>query len=126
MYRIMMLIGIGGGVGSICRFLMQQVISKNTDLKFPLGTFIVNSIGCLLIGLFYGYFERSNFTNQEWRIFLTTGFCGGFTTFSAFSYENLQLLKQEDFMNFFLYTIGSIVIGILFVLAGIFISKYKF
>jgi CrcB protein len=90
---------------------------------FPLGTFIVNILGCFLIGLFYSLSEKSTIINSDIKLFLTVGLCGGFTTFSTFAHENLLLLKGGDIWIFALYTGLSIFLGILAVVAGAFIGN---
>lgn len=91
---------------------------------FPLGTFIVNTTGCLLIGLFYALSEKGNLLTPEWRLALTTGLCGGFTTFSTFAYENMNLLRTGDYLYFGLYILASVALGIAAVYLGIITIKY--
>src|SRR5690349_23792909 len=98
--RILLLIGAGGFLGSVARYLTQQGIGKILPLTFPYGTFIVNLAGCFLIGVLYGISDRSNFMSTEWRLFLTTGFCGGFTTFSTFSMEAYSLVRDGQYLYF--------------------------
>jgi CrcB protein len=90
---------------------------------FPLGTFTVNILGCLLIGLIYGLSEKSPAITMGWRLFLAVGFCGGFTTFSTFANENLALLRDGEFFYFFLYTGLSVVLGITATFLGVIITK---
>lgn len=116
---------VGGGAGSILRYLAQIGINERmSGIGFPFswGTFAVNVIGSFLIGLFYSASERWNFP-METRLFLTTGLCGGFTTFSTFSNDGLSLLKGEFYGTFLLYALLSIGLGLLAVLAGGFIGK---
>lgn len=85
---------------------------------------IVNIAGCLLIGVIFGISERSDILSPEVRMFLTVGFCGGFTTFSAFAYENIAMLKDGNFLYFSLYTGLSVFLGLLAVNMGnLFIQK---
>lgn len=114
---------LGGGTGSVLRYSIHLLI-KNRELStaFPWATFSVNLIGSLLIGLFYTLSTKLTLT-QEIRLLLTVGLCGGFTTFSTFSYENLTLLKEGMYSTFILYISSSIILGILATLAGIFIGK---
>lgn len=120
--KILLIIFIASGLGGILRYAIQ-LFFKPYSLNFPTGTFIVNILGCLLIGAFYAFAEKNNMLSQEWRLALTTGFCGGFTTFSAFAYENMALLKTGNYTTFFLYTAGSVILGIFAVFAGIFAVK---
>ena len=101
---------IGGGVGSVLRYLAQISINERmSGIGFPFswGTFIVNIAGSLLIGLFYSISERWNLS-MEMRLLLTTGLCGGFTTFSTFSNDGLSLLRGEFYGTFLLYALLSI------------------
>ena len=116
---------IGGGAGSVLRYLTQMLINKNVFTAFPLGTFAVNIIGCMLIGVFYTLSDRFNLP-QDIRLLLTVGLCGGFTTFSTFSTESLNLLKGDLYGMFFLYTLLSVAIGIIFTFAGIWLGKNLF
>ena len=113
---------IGGGIGSILRFLVNkiEIISEN---NFPYSTFISNFLGCFILGLVLGYFIKSENPNSVLFVFLTVGLCGGFTTFSSFSYENLQLLQNGEILTFLVYLLGSLIIGIISVYIGMLIFK---
>ena len=87
-------------------------------INFPVGTFTVNVIGCFLIGLFNAIADKNNMMSPDWRIALTTGFCGGFTTFSTFANENMSLLRNGDYLMFSVYTLLSFAVGIAAVLLG--------
>ena len=121
--RPLLFVGIGGGVGSILRYLLQVFAGRHIPIAFPMGTFLVNFSGCFLIGIFYSLASRYTGFNPEWRLFLITGICGGFTTFSTFSYDGLMLLKQGSYLYFLLYVIGSVVLGLLATFAGAAIFK---
>lgn len=117
-----LLVFIGGGLGSLFRYAFEKIF-KIFSTVYPINTFIVNIIGCILVGFLIGYSLKSNTTNESQNLLLITGFCGGFTTFSAFAAENYMFLKSGDYMYFFSYVMASIVLGIIGVLAGILISK---
>ena len=116
---------IGGGAGSVLRYLAQIGINERMSgfsSPFSWGTFTVNVVGSLLIGLFYSLSERFHFS-PEVRLLLTAGLCGGFTTFSTFSNEGLSLLKGGFYGTFLLYALLSIALGLVAVLLGGFIGK---
>ncbi len=117
-----LLVFIGGGFGSGLRYLIGKYLNSSLG-SFPIGTFTVNILGSLLIGLILGYAAKENSLSQNQVLLLATGFCGGFTTFSAFANENFQLLKTGDIMQFSIYTISSIVVGLIAVFIGIYIAK---
>lgn len=118
-----LIVGLGGGVGSILRYLCQKWINESYHNNFPLATFLVNVFGCLLIGIFYALGEKGNILSPQTRLLLITGLCGGFTTFSTFAFENMNLLRTGDSFYFLLYAIGSVVLGIAAVYIGSFIIK---
>jgi CrcB protein len=118
--KMAILIGLGGFTGTLLRYLVYQSIEKYFNDPFYLGTFLVNIVGSFLIGLIFGLAIRENSViNDQWRIVVATGFCGGFTTFSAFSYEMLQLIQRNHYSQFLLYTLLSLIIGVLLVFAGL-------
>lgn len=114
---------IGGGFGSVLRFLLGKWLN-NTENGIPFGTFVANILGSLLIGVILGFAAKSDTLNQNQTLLLATGFCGGFTTFSTFAYENHIFLKSGDFTSFALYTITSFVAGFLAVFAGMYLIKF--
>ena len=121
--KALLIVFVGSGIGGVARYGMQTWFVKLYPHSFPIGTFIVNILGCFLIGLFYEISHKASFITPEWRLALTTGLCGGFTTFSTFAYENLSLLKSGNYMVFTLYIILSVVLGIAGVFVGIYIGR---
>ena len=118
-----LLVFIGGGFGSVARFLLSKVLNSSSN-GIPYGTFLANILGSLFIGLILGLAVKNDALTQNHTLLLATGFCGGFTTFSTFAYENHVFLKSGDFMNFALYTIGSFVVGFLAVFLGMYLVKF--
>ncbi|MUP44228.1 fluoride efflux transporter CrcB [Gramella sp. BOM4] len=121
MIKNLLLVFIGGGLGSSLRFLISRYL--NTGSMIPYGTFLVNVLGSLLIGIILGWSIKNDSLNSPMNFLLGIGFCGGFTTFSTFSFENYSLLKTGDYWAFSLYFFGSLLLGILAVLSGIFLSR---
>jgi CrcB protein len=118
-----LLVGLGGSVGCILRYLIQKWMGTLTGMSFPIGTFIVNAVGCFLIGLFFSLASKNESFNSDWQLLLMTGLCGGFTTFSAFTLEGMGLLKQEKTGLFLLYIGGSVLAGLAATWLGIKIAK---
>ena len=118
MIRNVLLVACGGGLGSVARYLCQRWLSMHYPQHFPWGTFAVNLSGCLLIGIFWGLTMRSFAANEHWKLFLMTGICGGFTTFSAFTLEGVGLIRENKAGLLFLYIGGSVVAGLLATYAG--------
>jgi CrcB protein len=123
MFKIILIIGSGSFLGGIARFLTSRYVQNTFISAFPYGTFLVNIIGCLLIGIFFGISEKGNLMNTEWKMFLTVGFCGGFTTFSTFANENLALLRNGNIFHFALYAGLSVFLGIMATYLGNMITK---
>jgi len=121
MFKILIL-GIGGFLGTISRYLLYLWVDKHLPLIFPWGTFSVNIIGCFLIGLIIGGASKGLIDDQL-RLFLVTGFCGGFTTFSTFSFDGIHLLEQGHFTSFTLYICGSVAFGLLAAYFGFVLLK---
>lgn len=117
----LLIVFVGGGTGSVLRFIIGKYL--NNLHSIPFGTFLVNIIGCFLIGLFLGSTSKNNWLSLEMTLLLATGFCGGFTTFSSFIYESQVIWKSGELINFFLYTIFSFLFGFFLLFLGIWITK---
>ncbi len=118
------LVLVGGALGSGLRYLMSSSVTRTYPAAiFPYGTFAVNIIGCLLIGIIYGLTERFQISSVQIRLFLATGLCGGFTTFSTFAFESVELLQNEKYLIFAVNTVGSCVVGFAAVFLGVIITK---
>ena len=115
MIRNILLIGLGGALGSMLRYGIGYWIGPK---NFPLSTLLINIVGSFIIGLVMAYCLKNESFSANWKLFLTTGICGGFTTFSAFSLENFQLLQQDKLGIVLYYAAGSLVLGVGAVWAG--------
>lgn len=123
MNKLVLIVGLGGFLGTVARFLSQQLVYKLYPVVFPYGTLAVNLTGCFLIGVFYAMAEKNNLLSPEWRLFLTTGFCGGFTTFSAFTFEGVQMIDNKDYLYLGIYAAVSVAAGIAATYLGIWLTK---
>lgn len=126
MLRTILLVGTGGFIGSVLRYLVQIIVEKNLSDTFPYGTMFANITGSFIIGVVFALSEKGNLINSEWRIFLAVGICGGFTTFSSFAYNNLMMIKEQSYIPFLLNTGGSLALGILAVYLGIIFIRIIF
>src|SRR6187399_1811916 len=115
--KTLLLIGTGGFIGTILRYLLSQFIQSKALSAFPYGTLGVNILGCFIIGIVFALSERTSM-HPEWRLFLATGICGGFTTFSAFTNETFGLLRDGQLWYASVYIIVSVVIGVLSTFIG--------
>lgn len=118
MLKALMYVWIGGGLGSILRYGIYLVMNKFFPVLFPWGTFLVNILGCFAIGAFFAIAQQADW-NTSWKLFLITGLCGGFTTFSSFSNEGIQLLQQGHYINLALYVLLSVALGLLATYLGL-------
>ena len=123
MSRSILFVAVGGMIGSVCRFLAVSVIVQLLPFTFPLGTFIVNVAGCVIMGAAVGLAERYIWIHHDWRMFLTAGFCGGFTTFSAFAFENIELLLDKNYATFAAYSIASFVACLSATFVGLILTR---
>ena len=123
MLRNILIVGTGGFIGSVMRYLIQVFVEKGLATTFPWGTFIANIAGSFIIGIVFALAEKGNLINSEWRLFLAVGICGGFTTFSSFAYNNLTLLKENSLGQLFWNIGGSLFFGILAVYLGIILVR---
>lgn len=121
--KALLLVFLGGGLGSAARYLVYRSMTV-LNLSLPWGTFTVNFAGSFLLGLILGYALKEGQVSNNLILLLGTGFCGGFTTFSTFAFENQDFLRTGDYFHFAFYAFGSIFIGILAVMSGLFLSKF--
>lgn len=125
MYRYLIYVLVGSSIGGAARYLTQEFVQKTYPSFIPLGTLSVNIIGSFIIGIIYALAEKSKIS-AEVRILIATGFCGGFTTFSSFAFENIKLIQDGELFNTALYLLLSIVIGFIAVYLGILFTKLIF
>lgn len=121
--RSIILIAMGGAAGSVFRYLTSMLVNKYFNTVFPLATFAANFLGCLIIGLLLGIFEKQHITNNDLKFLLVTGFCGGYTTFSTFAYENVNLFGSGNSMIAFIYIAASLLLSLFAVWVGLMIPK---
>jgi CrcB protein len=123
MLRTLLFVAIGGSIGSMLRYLTTAIVDKYFGSFFPLATFIINIVGCFLIGITVSWLEKNQMMNSNFNWLLVTGFCGGFTTFSAFGYENIRLLQSGHLGIAFLYILSSIILSLGAVWLGLLLVK---
>jgi CrcB protein len=122
--KALLLVALGGALGSVARHLLSGwALHHSPEWRFPLGTFLVNVIGCFIVGVLGGLVVKHNFFSPEARLFLFTGIAGGFTTFSAFGLETFYLLRREEVLVASGYVISSVLVGVLVLWLGfVFVS----
>ncbi len=116
-------IGFGGFIGSILRFLVARLNLSIQLFSVPVGTLIVNLLGSMIIGFLAGIASRSELMSPNLRLFLMVGICGGFTTFSSFTLENMTLLQNGQYTSAIIYILSSLILGLVAVFAGYFLSN---
>lgn len=122
----LVLVGVGGFIGSAVRYKLSGLLLHYAAAwRFPLPTFLVNLLGCLLIGFLAGLTERREFFSNEARLFLFTGLLGGFTTFSAFGLEGIQLLRRGELAIALSYAALSVCLGFLAVWVGMVAGSWR-
>lgn len=126
MLRTLLIVGTGGFIGSVMRYLVQLFVERDMSSTFPWGTFVANIAGSFIIGVVFALAQKGNLLSAEWRLFLAVGICGGFTTFSAFAYNNLTMLKDGVYGQFILNVGGSLFFGLLAVYLGMIAVKAIF
>ncbi|MEJ8756073.1 fluoride efflux transporter CrcB [Pontibacter sp. H259] len=120
--KLLLVIGAGSFIGGVGRYLLSQLIQTKSLTQFPVGTLVVNILGCFLIGLVFGLFTKGTLSD-EWRLFLATGILGGFTTFSAFSLETINLLQNGQVGQAISYILASVLLGLLATFVGLWLVK---
>jgi len=123
MIKSVLIVGLGGFIGTTLRYLVSRYFQLHVVSVFPWGTFTVNIIGSFIIGILFGLSEKGDFLSTEWRLFLTVGICGGFTTYSTFSNDAFILLQNNEFFRFATYSGLSFILGLFAVFFGRLIMK---
>ena len=111
-FKNILTVMLGSGIGGALRFISSEYIKQYLPTRFPYGTFFVNLLGCFIIGAVYGISLKGSQNSNEIKLLLATGFCGGFTTFSAFTAENIELIRNGNQTTALLYIILSVTLGI--------------
>ena len=119
-----LIIGLGGFLGSISRYGAYQLLDRHIESLFPYGTYAVNMIGSLAIGIVYGLMQKGSVLTEEWRLFLAIGFLGSFTTFSTFAFENFMLIKNSQFFWMIFYSSISVIVGTILAYIGYLLATY--
>lgn len=114
---------IGGGLGSLARFSISKSIQENIDKTFPFGTLSVNVLASIVLGIFIGMAEVKSLTNPNYKALIAIGFCGGFSTFSTFSNDTLELIQNNRMLEAFLNILLNVILCIFATFAGITLVK---
>lgn len=123
MLKSILLVALGGGIGSALRYLSDLLVNRYANSHFPVATFTVNIVGCFIIGLLFGFMEHKQLASDHFKYFFITGFCGGFTTFSTFAVENTGLIEGHHLLISAAYIAGSIITGLAAVWFGLYLTK---
>jgi CrcB protein len=125
MLKSLLIVGAGSFVGGALRYLISTYMKNICGQGFPWGTLAVNLLGCFIIGILFAAFSKHSATDNAWYLLLTTGVCGGFTTFSTFANESVQMLQQGNTAGFGGYVVASIILGFLLIALGYWlVSKF--
>jgi len=125
MLRTILLVGTGGFIGSVMRYLLQVFVENRMLSTFPLGTMIANIAGSFIIGIVFALAEKQ-IMSADWRLFMSVGICGGFTTFSAFALNNFNMIKEHTWNQLLLNVGGNLILGVFAVYLGIILVKSVF
>lgn len=123
MIKAVLIVFFGGGIGSVFRYLTSVFTQKYIQHSFPWATFFVNVVGCLIVGILAGLVAKQQLTSPDLKLLFITGFCGGFTTFSAFALENVKLFQNGNSLLALLYIALSVILGVFAVWTGMMIVK---
>ena len=121
--KSLLLVGLGGFIGSLARYYTQVLFNKILPGNVPLGTLTANVLGCFIIGIIFALGLKQGTISAEWRLFIAIGFCGGFTTFSSFSLENILLLQSGQYLALAIYFLSSVLLGFGATLLAIFLFR---
>lgn len=121
--KTLLLIFAGGGLGSVARFLLGKWVTGLHQLNFPLGTLVVNVVACFVLGVIVGMADHKQMLSADTRIFWAVGFCGGFSTFSTFSYETLLLIQQPNVVSGLLYVVTSVALCVGATVVGVMLAR---
>lgn len=123
MLKSLLIVGTGGFIGGAMRYLLSTYIKNMYGQTFPWGTLVVNLLGCFVFGIIFALFSKHNSTDNTFCLLLTTGICGGFTTFSTFANESVQMIQNGNIGEFIGYMATSVIVGIALIALGYWIVK---
>ena len=123
MIKSIFILGIGSFAGGALRHYLSTLAKSCCGQEFPYGTLAVNLVGCLIFGILFALFQRVEETYSPWCLLLTTGLCGGFTTFSTFSHESMMMSQSGNYIGFAIYIAASIILGLVLIAVGMIIFR---